>query len=236
MKRRSFLSMAAAMLAAPRLATAVPHPPSPRRLKLANAHTGETFDGAYRDDHGPIARVMEELSVFLRDHYSGEKIDIGVDVIDFLADVMDAVGATRATILSAYRTPETNAMLARTTFGVAENSQHLYGRALDVQLPTRLEDAMKVAREMKRGGVGWYPQSEFFHLDSGPLRNWTLAERGLGRLLLDGRDIEYYLEKPLSITPKNELIDRRGGATPLVVDRLSMHQLLSGAERLATGR
>ena len=228
--------MAAAMIAAPRLAAALPHPPSPRRLKLVNAHTGETFDGAYRDDQGPIARVMEELSVFLRDHYSGEKIDIGVDVIDFLADVVDAVGATRATILSAYRTPETNAMLARTTFGVAENSQHLYGRALDVQLPTRLEDAMKVAREMKRGGVGWYPQSGFFHLDSGPLRNWTLAERGLGRLLLDGRDIEYYLEKPLLITPKNELIARRGGATPLVVDRLSMHQLLTGAERLAIGR
>ena len=224
------------MIAAPRLAAALPHPPSPRRLKLVNAHTGETFDGAYRDDQGPIARVMEELSVFLRDHYTGEKIDIGVGVIDFLADVMDAVGATRATILSAYRTPETNAMLARTTFGVAENSQHLYGRALDVQLPTRLEDAMKVAREMKRGGVGWYPQSGFFHLDSGPLRNWTLAERGLGRLLLDGRDIEYYLEKPLLITPKNELIARRGGATPLVVDRLSMHQLLTGAERLAIGR
>ena len=228
--------MAAAMIAAPRLAAALPHPPSPRRLKLVNAHTGETFDGAYRDDQGPIARVMEELSVFLRDHYTGEKIDIGVGVIDFLADVMDAVGATRATILSAYRTPETNAMLARTTFGVAENSQHLYGRALDVQLPTRLEDAMTVAREMKRGGVGWYPQSGFFHLDSGPLRNWTLAERGLGRLLLDGRDIEYYLEKPLLITPKNELIARRGGATPLVVDRLSMHQLLTGAERLAIGR
>jgi len=63
-----------------------------------------------------------------------------------------------------------------------------------------------------------------------------LAERGLGRLLLDGRDIEYYLEKPLLITPKNELIARRGGATPLVVDRLSMHQLLTGAERLAIGR
>jgi len=224
------------MIAAPRLSVALPRPPSPHRLKLVNAHTGETFEGVYRDDKGPIVRVMEELSVFLRDHHTGEKIGIGVEVIDFLADVMDAVGATRATILSAYRTPETNAMLARTTFGVAENSQHLYGRALDVHLPTRLEDATKVAREMKRGGVGWYPQSGFFHLDTGPLRNWTLTERGLGRLLLDGGDIEYYLERWLSITPKNELIARRGGAPPLVVDRLSMHQLLTGAERRAIGR
>jgi hypothetical protein len=127
-------------------------------------------------------------------------------------------------------------MLARTTFGVAENSQHLYGRALDVQLPMRLEDAMEAARGMKRGGVGWYPQSGFFHLDTGLVRNWTLAERGLGRLLLDGRDIEYYPEKPPSITPKRELIARRGGATLSVVDRLSMHQLLASAERLAIGR
>jgi uncharacterized protein YcbK (DUF882 family) len=227
--------MAAAMIAAPGLAAAVPHPPLPRRLKLGNAHTGETFDGNYRDDKGPIARVMEELSVFLRDHHSGEKINIDVAVIDFLADVMEAVGAANATILSAYRTPETNAMLARTTFGVAENSQHLYGRALDVHLPTRLEDAMKVAREMKRGGVGWYPQSGFFHLDTGPLRNWTLTERGWGRLLLDDHGIEH-LEEPLSITSKNDLTARRGGAIPAVLDRLSIHQLLNNAERLAIGR
>ena len=235
MKRRSLLCMAAAMIAAPGLAAAVPHPPSPRRLKLVNAHTGETFDGSYRDDKGPIARVMEELSVFLRDHHSGEKIEIDIGAIDFLADVMEAVGGTRATILSAYRTPETNAMLARTTFGVAENSQHLYGRALDVQLPTRLEEAMNAAREMKRGGVGWYPQSGFFHLDTGPLRNWTLTERGWGRLLLDDHGIEH-LEEPLSITSKNDFMARRGGATPAVLDRLSIHQLLNSAERLAIGR
>ena len=224
------------MIAAPGLAAAVPHPPSAQRLKLFNAHTGETFDGSYRDDKGPIARVMDELSIFLRDHHTGENTPIDVGAIDFLAEVMEAVGATRATILSAYRTPETNAMLAHTTFGVAENSQHLYGRALDVQLPTRLEDAMNVAREMKRGGVGWYPQSGFFHLDTGPLRNWTLAERGWGRLLLDDRGIERYLEEPLSGIPKNDLRARRGGAIPVVADRLSMHQLLDSAQRLAIGR
>jgi uncharacterized protein YcbK (DUF882 family) len=235
MNRRSFLVMAAA-IAAPRAAVALPHPPSPRRLKLINAHTGETFDGSYRDDQGPISRVMDELSVFLRDHYSGEKISMDVGVIDFLADVMDAVGATRATILSAYRTPETNAMLARTTFGVAENSQHLYGRALDVHLPTRLEDAMEMARVMKRGGVGWYPQSGFFHLDTGPLRNWTLVQRGLGRLLLDGRDIEQYLQEPLSGAPKDQLLARGSRPSLLTVDRLSMHQLLATAERRAIGQ
>src|SRR6202035_5170025 len=106
-----------------------------------------------------------------------------VAALDFLAATMDAVGAPRATVLSAYRTPETNAMLARTTFGVAENSQHMYGRALDIHLPSRLIDAMNQARAMERGGVGWYPHSGFIHLDSGPVRNWTLNQHGLGDLL-----------------------------------------------------
>ena len=79
-----------------------------------------------------------------------------------------AVGATKATILSAYRTAETNAMLARTTFGVAEHSQHVVGRALDLRLESRLCDAMTKARAMQRGGVGWYPHSGFIHIDTGP--------------------------------------------------------------------
>src|SRR3977135_3603131 len=133
------------VVAAPRPVQAWPASPPLRRLRLANAHTGESFDGPFRDDVGPISQAMADLSVFLRDHHSGEKIAIDIGVLDFLASVMDAVGATRATILSAYRTRETNAMLARTTFGVAENSQHIYGRALDLRLPTRNEEAMQVA-------------------------------------------------------------------------------------------
>src|SRR5438046_8953328 len=179
MDRRLFLALAAAALAAPRGARAVPPAPALRRLTLVNAHTGESFDGPYRDALGPIALAMEELSHFLRDHHSGQRIAIDVGVIDFLVAVMEAVGATRATILSAYRTPETNAMLARTTFGVADNSQHLYGKALDVHLGTRLADAVSAARTMKRGGVGWYPRSGFLHIDSGPVRNWDLDAAGL---------------------------------------------------------
>ncbi|HKD37318.1 MAG TPA: DUF882 domain-containing protein, partial [Pirellulales bacterium] len=107
-------------------------------MRLANVHTGETFEGAYRDDNGPIQRVIDELCIFLRDHHSGEKTQMDVGVIDFLADVLDSVGESKATVLSAYRTAETNAMLARTIFGVAEHSQHIVGRALDIRLDSRL--------------------------------------------------------------------------------------------------
>jgi uncharacterized protein YcbK (DUF882 family) len=206
---------------------AVPRPPSAlRRLRLVNAHTGETFDGAYRNDEGPIRRVIDELCIFLRDHHSGETTQIDVGVIDFLADVLDSVGETRATILSAYRTAETNAMLARTTFGVAEHSQHIVGRALDVHFGSRLSDAMSAARAMQRGGVGWYPHSGFIHIDTGPVRNWTLDERGLdGLLVFDGRH--------LKIDGKGRVL-LGGPWQPLTVpERLVLQRQLARAEFLA---
>jgi len=185
MDRRRFLTVAGALLAIPRLAGAWPAVAPLRRLRLVHAHTGETFDGPFRDDLGPLALALAELTDFLRDHHSGEKTAIEIGVLDFLASVMDTVGATRATVLSAYRTRETNAMLARTHFGVAENSQHLYGRALDIRLDTRNEAAVQAAHTMQRGGVGWYPRCSFFHIDTGPVRNWTLDEGGLDSLLVN---------------------------------------------------
>ena len=224
MDRRHFLSLAAGCAAWPSIAHAVARPPALRRLRLANANTGETFEGTYRNDDGPIDRVMEELCVFLRDHHSGEQTRMDVGVIDFLADVLDAVGQTGATILSGYRTSETNAMLARTTFGVAEHSQHIVGRALDVHFGSRLADAMTAARAMQRGGVGWYPHSGFIHIDTGPVRNWTLDETGLdGLLVFDGRRLK--------------IAGRAGLWKPLTVpERLELQRRLARAEFLARTR
>ncbi len=182
MNRRVFLSLVGGLLL-PQLSRASPAQMPLRRLCLINAHTGETFDGPFRDDTGPIPQAMADLSEFLRDYHSGEKIAFDVGVLDFLANIMEAVGVRRATILSGYRTRETNAMLARSTFGVAEHSQHISGRALDLRLATRNEDAIRVARQLKLGGVGWSPRSEFFHIDTGAVRNWTLDEKGLDSLL-----------------------------------------------------
>lgn len=222
MKRRFFLATAVGWAAWPSVSRAVARPPALRRLRLVNPHTGETFDGPYRNDAGPIAGAVDDLCVFLRDFHSGAKTEMDLGVIDFLADVLDAVGQTKATILSAYRTPETNAMLARTTFGVAEHSQHMYGRALDLSLGSKLAQAMAAARAMQRGGVGWYPHSDFIHIDTGPVRNWTLDESGLGDLLLFGG---------------------RGGRVPAgahgplsVAQRMSLQRQLARAEFLARSR
>jgi len=234
MDRRLFLALAGASLAAPQPAWAWPAPVPLRRLNLVNVHTGETFDGPYRDDIGPIGVAMEDLSAFLRDHHSGEKIAIDVGVVDFLASVMDAVGATRATILSAYRTRETNAMLARTTFGVADNSQHIYGRALDIRLPSRTEDAMQAARAMHRGGVGWYPRSGFFHIDTGPVRNWSLNGGGFDRLLLEFQKL--IGSGRLAVAPQGKLLVGRARQPLSVRQRLALHHALAKAEFVATRR
>ena len=233
MDRRLFLSVIAGTIAAPHCALAVPPAPPIQRLRLVNAHTGETFSGPYRDDGGPIAAAMEDLSVFLRDFHSGEIIDYDVGVIDFLAGVLDAVGASEATVLSAYRTRATNAMLARTTFGVADNSQHIYGRAIDFYIPARLDVAMETARAMKNGGVGWYPDSHFIHLDTGPVRNWDLGGEGFLRLLLEMRDL--IAKGELGITPKGELRVGEDQKPLSANQRLALHRLLAKAEARAAG-
>ena len=237
MDRRVFLSAMTGFAAAwPSMARAVARPPMAlRRLRLVNCHTGETFEGAYRNDQGPIPRVIDELCVFLRDHHSGEKTEIDVGVIDFLADVLDSVGQTKATVLSAYRTAETNAMLARTMFGVAEHSQHIVGRALDIRVDSGLSKAMTKARAMERGGVGWYPHSGFIHIDTGPVRNWTLDDHGLdGLLVFDGQRLRMVGKGGEG----NKRMLLGGGAwQPLTVsERLGLQRQLARAEFLVRTR
>ena len=193
-------------------------PSIPRRLNLKNVHTGETFEGPYRDDTGPIPDAISDLAHFLRDFHVNKVGPMDVGTLDFLADVMDAVGVSNASVLSAYRTPETNARLRATMFGVAEKSQHIYGRAIDVSFDRRLLDAETVARRMARGGVGWYPRSHFVHLDTGPTRSWEMNGTGLDRVLSAGGEAGRALHEhqaPLS-----------------VADRLARHRALARGEFL----
>jgi uncharacterized protein YcbK (DUF882 family) len=180
-RRRDMLIAAGLLVMFPRGAVAAPS--IPRRLSLKNQNTGETFDGPYRDAEGPLPDAMADLVALLRDHHVNKTGPVDIEMLDFLAAVMAATGQTKATVLSAYRTPETNAKLAARYFGVAEKSQHMAGRAIDVSFDQRLVGAENAARTMKRGGVGWYPRSHFIHLDSGPVRNWEMDGAGLDGML-----------------------------------------------------
>jgi uncharacterized protein YcbK (DUF882 family) len=225
--RRVLLGIIAGSMVLPSMARAVPlPPPSPQRLHLVNAHTNEVFDGVYRNEDGPIPSVLTDLSEFFRDFHANQTHVMDVAVLDFLASVMAASRQTSATILSAYRTPETNEMLSKTNFGVAENSQHLYGRALDVYFENDLEKTMQTARKMQRGGVGWYPHSHFMHIDSGPVRNWDLDEPGIGSLLLGGRRWHFNSKGELVSEAHGRTTILRGGRATSVRQRLSrLHQL-----------
>lgn len=177
LKRRELLAACGALVLLSGRANAAPS--VPRRLNLANAHTGETFNGPYRDANGPLPDAMKDLATFLRDHRANKAGPVDIETLDLLADLLDAVKEGKATVLSAFRTPETNQLLMKQGLGVAEHSQHLLGRALDITLPSHLPEAHVKALAMKRGGVGWYPRSFFLHVDTGPVRSWEMGGSGL---------------------------------------------------------
>jgi uncharacterized protein YcbK (DUF882 family) len=183
-KRRDLLAGCSVLLLVP--AVALAQTTTARRLHLRNAHTGETFNGPYRDAAGPLPDAMADLAKLLRDHHANKIGPVDVALLDLLADIMVAVGQSQATVLSAFRTPETNAQLASQGLGVAEHSQHLLGKALDVTFPARLPEAHRTALDLKRGGVGWYPRSFFLHIDTGPVRSWERFGRDLNNLFAPG--------------------------------------------------
>jgi uncharacterized protein YcbK (DUF882 family) len=118
---------------------------------------------------------MAALNHFLRDHYSGEvgRIDPGVfDQLHQLQQRLDSRAAFE--VISGYRCPATNARLRATRGGgVATNSLHLQGRAIDVRLAgTPLADLRDAALSLRGGGVGYYPRERFVHLDTGRVRTW----------------------------------------------------------------
>jgi len=182
LRRRDLLFATGVTLLFGRSAFALPD--GRRHLALKNAHTGESFNGPYRDAFGPLPSAVSDLAQFLRDFHVDKSGPVDIAVLDFLADVMVEAGQNGATVLSAYRTHETNERLKATTFGVAEHSQHLYGRAIDVTFDRNLRRVEQAALAMKRGGVGWYPNSHFIHIDSGPTRSWELDGGGFDNLLL----------------------------------------------------
>jgi uncharacterized protein YcbK (DUF882 family) len=106
LRRRELLAATGVIILLQKRAFALPT--GGRRLALKNAHTGETFSGPYRDATGPLPSAISDLAVFLRDFHADKSGPVDVDLLDFLTDVMTATNQKGGTVLSAYRTPETN--------------------------------------------------------------------------------------------------------------------------------
>lgn len=145
------------------------------RLAFVNTHTGEKLDVVYREGPRYLTDAIAEIDRVLRDHRSGEVFPIDRALLDQL----DRLGALLGTgtkpfhVISGYRSPATNAKLAARSGGVATRSLHMSGRAIDVRLPgVPLADVHRAALGMRAGGVGFYPRSNFVHLDTGHPRSW----------------------------------------------------------------
>lgn len=145
------------------------------RLRLYHTHTNERIDVIYRVGDNYISSAIDRLDQFLRDHRTGDVIQLDRRVFDLLHDLTAAVGRpeTEIDIICGYRTPWSNEFLRRTSQGVASHSLHMQGEAIDIRMPgvstSKLRD---VALTLHRGGVGFYPGSRFVHVDVGRVRRW----------------------------------------------------------------
>ena len=146
-----------------------------RSLELKNLNTGEVLKVTFDREAGPDAATLAKLQHFLRDYRVNEEHTIDPALYGLLLDLAEATGhEARYELISGYRSPRTNAKLHSEGHAVAEHSQHMEGRAMDVRLIgcelTVLRDA---ALKAARGGVGFYPSSNFVHVDTGRVRAWN---------------------------------------------------------------
>jgi uncharacterized protein YcbK (DUF882 family) len=147
---------------------------SPRSLTLLNVNSKEELtvtywsDGTYRRD------ALNQLNHFLRDSQNSQETEMDPMLFDVLWHTMNVTGYhSTVEVLSAFRSPQTNAWLASVSRGVARDSQHMNGNAMDIRFPgVPVFKIRQSARSLQMGGVGFYPRSGFVHLDTGPIRYW----------------------------------------------------------------
>jgi uncharacterized protein YcbK (DUF882 family) len=142
-------------------------------LFLYNTHTGERIKIVYRQGEMYIPSALAKLDYFLRDHRTGEVRQFDPRLFDILSDLTASVSGGKIDIVCAYRTRATNESLRAGTSGVAKNSLHIQARAIDLRMPgVDTLTLRRAALALARGGVGYYPHSDFIHVDTGRVRQW----------------------------------------------------------------
>lgn len=164
-----------------------------RTLEIYHTHTRETASITYKRNGQFDKDALEKLNWILRDWRRDEPTSMDPRLFDIVWEVHREVGSNEPLhIVSAYRAPETNAMLRRRSRAVAKHSQHMLGKAMDFQLPdVSMAKVREVGMRLQRGGVGYYPTANpFVHLDAGSVRHWPRMTRDqLTRLFPDGKTV-----------------------------------------------
>lgn len=148
---------------------------TPRKLALNNLHTGEELQTEYFNGRGYQNTELARLNHLCRDFRRNESIAMDTGLFDQLSAIQKVIGCdTQVQIISGYRSPATNEMLrGKSHGGVAKKSMHMLGKAMDFRLEgVPLDEVRKAALSLKAGGVGYYPGSNFVHIDTGRVRFW----------------------------------------------------------------
>jgi uncharacterized protein YcbK (DUF882 family) len=165
-----------------------------RTISIFHEHTKESAAITFKRDGRYDRAALEQLNWLLRDWRLDEPTKMDPRLFDVVWEAHRAVGSQDAIhVVSAYRSPKTNAALRRRSRAVAEHSQHMLGKAMDFYLAdVSIDQIRAIGMRMQRGGVGWYPQanSPFVHLDVGSVRSWPrMSHDQLARLFPDGRTV-----------------------------------------------
>ncbi|HYL46121.1 MAG TPA: DUF882 domain-containing protein [Candidatus Limnocylindrales bacterium] len=145
------------------------------RLRLFNTHTNERIDIVFRHGESYLPDAIAKLDYFLRDHRTGDVRHYDPRLYDILEDLTATVGhpGGEIDIICGYRSPWTNEFLREHTKGVAKNSLHIQAEAIDLRMPgVNTLQLRAAALSLHRGGVGYYPHSDFIHVDTGRVRQW----------------------------------------------------------------
>lgn len=148
-----------------------------RTLSFYNLHTGENLKTAYWAEGEYIPEALSDINHLLRDFRNDEIKPINLGLLNLLHDITQHLGTSKPIqLISGYRSSSTNAKLHDRSSGVAKHSLHMDGMAADIRIPGHdLSELHKVAAAMQGGGVGYYPKSDFVHVDVGRVRYWTGA-------------------------------------------------------------
>ncbi len=147
-----------------------------RFISLRHPESGEAVAVTYVRHYQYDPEALLQIDRIFRDRHNGETIAVDPQLIDFIADLRDRIGLPETVtfdITSGYRSPATNAMLARSSRSVARESWHMKGKAVDLRVPNVTGKAMaEIAKTMQRGGVAFYPKTGHVHIDTGAVRTW----------------------------------------------------------------
>ena len=168
------LAATAGVIVQPSLVLAAPSAPKMKELAFYNLHTDEKLRVTYWKEGRFDRAALSKINHILRDFRTGDSYPISANLIDLLHDLQQKMHTDAIIeIISGYRSPKTNAALANNSDGVARRSYHMKGLATDIRMQgVSLRRIQTAALFMRRGGVGFYPRSDFVHVDVGPVRAW----------------------------------------------------------------